>query len=562
MFCEAYKLHMFGAKYVWIILGYMAGDWWLVNDSSITCSSAELLKAMDGYLATDYLWNTRVDTKIVSGKTVKNFLDEYESRVAPELRDFHRSYVYDAVWAMALALNQTISSMVPGTAVDKVPYGDKAFTDVLTEALKETNFSGVTGPVGFTSKGNRAGDTRIVQMRDGKQITVGLYQINNGLISWEGYDAIRWESGSPPLDRTKMVYKLMSVSLSLFVFMAVVTSIAMLVSMFFLWFNVAKRNVRFIKMSSPNLNNSVLLGCTLSYVSVFLFGLDGGFISSGYEIICASRAWTLSLGFSLSYGALFSKTWRVHQIFTNRKLKRKVIKDRHLFGVVLLLMLIDVIYLTVWQVMDPMTRMVRDFPDESQDSESDVVLVKQLELCESKDTYRWLGILCGYKGLLLLFGAFLAWETRNVTIPALNDSKYIGMSVYNVFILCIIGAPISLAMREKPDASFSIVSICIIVCTSITLCLVFIPKVLEMKKYVVVGEQLCRTFTTAALAAETNNTIATVDIMEYKRTLAAKDNEIRDLRIRLSNAESGKQFQSIELRTTDDQENTSNETTS
>ena len=39
-------------------------------------------------------------------------------------------------------------------------------------------------------------------------------------------------------------------------------------------------------MSSPNLNNSVLLGCTLSYISVFLFGLDGGFISSGYEIIC------------------------------------------------------------------------------------------------------------------------------------------------------------------------------------------------------------------------------------------------------------------------------------
>ena len=62
---------MFGAKYVWIILGYMAGDWWLVNDSSITCSSAELLKAMDGYLATDYLWNTRVDTKIVSGKVGK-----------------------------------------------------------------------------------------------------------------------------------------------------------------------------------------------------------------------------------------------------------------------------------------------------------------------------------------------------------------------------------------------------------------------------------------------------------------------------------------------------------
>ena len=42
-----------------------------------------------------------------------------------------------------------------------------------------------------------------------------------------------------------------------------------------------------------------------------------------------SRAWTLSLGFSLAYGAMFSKTWRVHLIFTNKKLKRKVKLENH-----------------------------------------------------------------------------------------------------------------------------------------------------------------------------------------------------------------------------------------
>lgn len=316
---------------------------------------------------------------------------------------------------------------------------------------------------------------------------------------------------------------------------------------------------RFIKMSSPNLNNSVLLGCTLSYISVFLFGLDGGFISSGYEIICASRAWTLSLGFSLAYGAMFSKTWRVHLIFTNKKLKRKVVKDRHLFAVVCLLVTADVIYLTVWQLMDPMTRIVREFVKESLDSDLDITLVKQLELCESRLTYRWLGVLCGCKGLLLLFGAFLAWETRNVSIPALNDSKYIGMSVYNVFILCVIGAPISLAMREEPDASFSIISVCIIICTSITLCLVFIPKVLEMKRARLVGEELCRTFTTNNLIIETNNTMPTMDIeterqlMELKRKMAEKDKEIRELRLRLMNSPSGgKQSHKIQKSSTED----------
>ena len=47
-----------------------------------------------------------------------------------------------------------------------------------------------------------------------------------------------------------------------------------------------------------------------------------------------------------------------------------------------------------------------------------------------------------------MFGAFLAWETRNVQIPALNDSKYVGMSVYNVFIMCVLGVAISFVLNE------------------------------------------------------------------------------------------------------------------
>lgn len=84
-----------------------------------------------------------------------------------------------------------------------------------------------------------------------------------------------------------------------------------------------------------------------------------------------------------------------------------------------------------------------------------------------------------YKGLLLLFGIFLAWETRNVAIPALNDSKYIGMSVYNVFVLSIIGASVSLAFQGSLhyEAPYAILSICLIMSTSVTLLLVFVPKV-------------------------------------------------------------------------------------
>lgn len=69
---KAYKLGMFGAKYVWILLGYMERDWWLVKDPTISCSSAEILQAMDGHLATDYLWTTAPDTKTVYGKVSRS----------------------------------------------------------------------------------------------------------------------------------------------------------------------------------------------------------------------------------------------------------------------------------------------------------------------------------------------------------------------------------------------------------------------------------------------------------------------------------------------------------
>lgn len=76
-----------------------------------------------------------------------------------------------------------------------------------------------------------------------------------------------------------------------------------------------------------------------------------------------------------------------------------------------------------------------------------------------------------------VFGCFLAWETRQVSIPALNDSKYIGMSVYNVVIMCVCGAAVSFVIKDQPNAAFIIIGLFIIFCTTITLCLVFVPKV-------------------------------------------------------------------------------------
>lgn len=64
-----------------------------------------------------------------------------------------------------------------------------------------------------------------------------------------------------------------------------------------------------------------------------------------------------------------------------------------------------------------------------------------------------------------------------MSIPALNDSKYVGMSVYNVVLMCVAGAAISFVLSDQQDASFIIISVFILFCSTTTLFLVFIPKV-------------------------------------------------------------------------------------
>lgn len=82
---------------------------------------------------------------------------------------------------------------------------------------------------------------------------------------------------------------------------------------------------RYIQMSSPRLNNTIVIGCITMYLSVFLFGLDGNLVSPGrYSVNCQARIWLASLGFTVAFGAMFAKIWRVYVIFTNRKLRKKV----------------------------------------------------------------------------------------------------------------------------------------------------------------------------------------------------------------------------------------------
>ena len=77
-------------------------------------------------------------------------------------------------------------------------------------------------------------------------------------------------------------------------------------------------------------------------------------------------------------------------------------------------------------------------------------------------------------------GSRFAWATRNVHITALNDSTYVGMSLYNVVLLSTTTAVVGYFLQDQHERSYILTSVFILLCVTITLCLVFVPKVREV----------------------------------------------------------------------------------
>ena len=65
-----------------------------------------------------------------------------------------------------------------------------------------------------------------------------------------------------------------------------------------------------------------------------------------------------------------------------------------------------------------------------------------------------------------------------MTIPGLDDSKVIGMCVYNIAVLCAFAVPIAHVLSDNQYiVRYALLSALQIFCTTVSLALVFIPKV-------------------------------------------------------------------------------------
>ena len=86
-------------------------------------------------------------------------------------------------------------------------------------------------------------------------------------------------------------------------------------------------------------------------------------------------------------------------------------------------------------------------------------------------------VIFAYLALLQVMGIILAFQTRKVKIPILNDSKFVAAIVYLSSIVLVALVLVAYALREYINISSAIFSGGILLLATIFLGLIFIPKV-------------------------------------------------------------------------------------
>ncbi|GBM40221.1 Gamma-aminobutyric acid type B receptor subunit 2 [Araneus ventricosus] len=485
IFCEVYYLGMYGADYAWIILGDTDDSSW-EHYSDAECNDHQLRKAVQGVISVGSLYEVVGNGTPISEKSLPEILQEIKFEFDTKSSGYI-AQTYDAVWTIALALREAEqywrsknSSLILGDFT----YNNALMAHDIAKTVSNLHFMGISGPVSFHNS-DRVGITAFHQRQGNNLKLISIYTPDSSKLEFEcaACSDIEWQGGSPPISSRNIILRIAILDRRVFICVTALAILGVSLALTFLSFNLYYRKIKFIKLSSPNLNNFVIVGCILVYITVILLGMDHGTLldDNHFRIVCSARAFLLSGGFSLAFGCMFIKTYRVYHIFIRANtgiVKSKLLHDQQLLGMVSVLLLIDCILIILWVVIDPMERKLISLSMQVNKDERNVVYLNLREHCSSAHMVKWLGSLYIYKGFLLVVGCYMAWETRHVKVPALNDSQYIGMSVYNVVITSVIVVALANVIpAERYTLTFVLVSTLIFVSTTMTLCILFVPKI-------------------------------------------------------------------------------------
>nr|XP_034953357.1 probable G-protein coupled receptor 156 isoform X5 [Zootoca vivipara]XP_034953358.1 probable G-protein coupled receptor 156 isoform X5 [Zootoca vivipara] len=156
--------------------------------------------------------------------------------------------------------------------------------------------------------------------------------------------------------------------------------------------------------------------------------------------------------------------------------KEQIIKDFQLLVMVSVLVLADIILLLIWMFVDPVQCLQSLNADLKVTERGLTCTVSQGYYCTSMYSDLWLLLFLGFKGILLIYGAYLAGLTDDLSCSPVNQSLTLIIGIAIIFLSTGVMLVVNRFFHLWHNLVFGFTSGGIFVCTSTINCLIFIPQ--------------------------------------------------------------------------------------
>jgi len=195
--------------------------------------------------------------------------------------------------------------------------------------------------------------------------------------------------------------------------------------------------------------------------------------------ICQSIPWLGFTGFTITFSALFAKTWRVNKLFrANMEHARIQVSEKDVLGPFVLLMTCNIIVLVCWTIIDPLTY-VRE---ESVGTDYWNRVISSYGACRSDNAVAYLVPLAVLNFAVVAVACYQAHQARDVQ-AVFSEAKYITLTVTSLFQAFSTGIPVVVVVRDLPVSYYLVLTIMIFVLCMGILALIFLPKVMMHRNY-------------------------------------------------------------------------------
>lgn len=210
---------------------------------------------------------------------------------------------------------------------------------------------------------------------------------------------------------------------------------------------------------------------------------DGGDPENNSETfnvgVCMSIPWLAFTGFTVTFSALFSKTWRVNRLFrTKNGHARLQVNEKDVLAPFVVLLTCNIAVLLCWTLLDPLTYVRREY--DGTDFWNRVIA--SYGSCRSDNAAAYLVPLGLLNFCVLLTACSEAYEARNIEVE-FSESKYIGLTIFSLCQGFMTGIPIVTVVRETPEAFYLVLALAVFVICMVVLLLIFLPKYQMRKEY-------------------------------------------------------------------------------